>query len=180
MPLSDAEFWDEFAYTELDIQPLTVEQVQPASIDLRLGSDFKRPLASGTVLDTVKDATQEYEEWKGDSVVVEPEDFVLGTTMETVYLPPHIYGEVKGRSSVGRVGIEVHKTAGVIDPGYRGEITLEITNDNPDPVEIHSGQRICQIVLEKMGEPAEKPYGSQENSKYQNQEGATPSQLHKD
>lgn len=188
--LSDTEIWDEIAYSEFDVAPLTTEQVQPASIDLRLGSDFKRlkekPLNQYSfndqleVIDTATDTQHAYEEFEADEVVLDPGDCVLGTTMETVNIPPHLVGEVEGRSSVGRLFVEVHQTAGIIDSGFNGTITLEITNNSPNPVKLHEGQRVCQIVIHRLNKPAEDPYGSKDDSKYQGQRGATASRLHED
>lgn len=189
--LSDGGIWDELAYSEFNIEPLTVEQVQPASIDLRLGSDFKRleedlefDLSEGwsnlEVVDSADSAEQSYEEFEADEVVLEPGDCVLGTTQEYVNMPAHLLGNVEGRSSLGRLFVEVHKTAGVIDPGYEGEITLEIHNDNPHPVKLHAGQRVCQMLVTRLNRPAENPYGEKDDSKYQGQVGATQSKLHAD
>lgn len=180
MVLSDGEIWDALSHTSFNIEPLTTNQVQPASVDLRLGGNFKRMLPTGNVIDTREGMEEKFTEWNAEYVDVHPDDFILGTTVETVNLPPDIYGEIKGRSSVGRLGIEVHKTAGVCDPGYRGELTLEITNDNPDPVRLYKGQRICQITLTKMDEPANNPYGEKDDTKYQGQHGATTSRLNED
>lgn len=188
--LSDSEIWDEIAYSDFDVHPLQPEQVQPASIDLRLGSDFKRLKEdkankysfndTPSVIDTGKDTEQAWEEFEAEEVVLEPGDCVLGTTKETVNIPPHLLGEVEGRSSIGRLFVEVHKTAGVVDPGYRGEITLEIHNDNPNPVKLHEGQRVCQMLVKRLNRPAENPYGEKTDSKYQGQTGATASRLHQD
>lgn len=188
--LSDEEIWDEFAYTEFDISPLNVDQVQPASVDLRLGSDFKvlkektkqeeafdygpRPI------DTRKEIDLPMREFTGESITVEPGECVLGTTMEAVNMPPSLMAFCEGRSSVGRLFVEVHQTAGIIDPGYRGEITLEIKNNNPRPVKLYAGQRVCQLVIHKLNQPSKSPYGAKEDSKYQDQTGATPSRLNDD
>lgn len=188
--LCDKGIWDELAYTEFDIYPLQPEQVQPASVDLRLGEDFQILQAEqkyGTSedyqkipIDTKESTDQPMKEATADSITIQPGECVLGTTMETVNLPADLLGEVEGRSSLGRLFIEVHKTAGVVDPGYRGEITLEIHNDNPAPVTLYKGQRVCQLLLTKLNRPAEEPYGDKEDSKYQGQEGATQSKLHQD
>lgn len=188
--LSDTGIWDELAYSEFNVEPLTVEQVQPASIDLRLGSDFKKLVPDREwagpnrlekrVIDTADDTEPKYEEFEADKVVLEPGDCVLGTTKEYVNLPPHLLGEVEGRSSVGRLFVEVHKTAGIIDPGFEGCITLEIENCGTNPVVLHKGQRVCQVVITRLNKPAKEPYGMKEDSKYQRQEGAVASKLSED
>lgn len=188
--LTDGEIWDELAYSDFNVEPLTEAQVQPASIDLRLGNDFKRLKArtrteakmgyNAQPIDTKGDAVQPMEEFQADEVVLDPGDCLLGTTMETVSLPPDILGDCEGRSSVGRHFVEIHQTAGIIDPGYHGEITLEIVNNNPRPVKLYAGQRVCQMVVHKLDKPAVEPYGIKGDSKYQGQVGATASRLHDD
>lgn len=182
MVLSNQEIWDEFAYSEFDIYPLTVEQVQPASVDLRLGRDFKvftQKPDKDYFIDSKHDIPKHYynEKENVSSILIKPGNFYLGTTMETINMPAHLYAEVKGRSSVGRLGVEVHKTAGVIDPGWRGEITLEITTDMPHPVKLYAGQRVAQMTVVKLDKPADPAYGEKADSKYQNQSGPTPSRI---
>jgi len=180
--LSDSEIWDEFAYSDFDIHPLTTEQVQPASIDLRLGNDFKRLKANPGMetIDTSEDSEQSFESFTDDSVVLQPGDCILGTTKEVVNMPAHLLGEIEGRSSLGRLFVEVHKTAGIIDPGFKGEITLELENCGPNPIKLHEGQRVCQMIITRLNKPCEEPYGQKKDTKYQGQTGATGSRLHQD
>lgn len=188
--LTDGELFDELAYTTFDVAPLTVEQVQPASIDLRLGRDFKRLKEEQAdkleyndhlrVIDTAKNAEQLHESFEADSITLDPGDCVLATTKERVHIPPHLLGEVEGRSSFGRLFVEVHQTAGILDPGFEGTITLEVVNNNPNPVKLHAGQRVCQIVVSRLASSSEEPYGEKHDTKYQGQEGATLSRLHED
>lgn len=179
--LSNAEIRQELESvdSEFRISPLREHQIQPASVDLRLGDQFKRYRsddATSCLIDSRDGVWDDlHEEIEAESIVVRPEDFVLATTVEELTLPADIYGEVKGRSSFGRLGIEVHKTAGVIDPGWQGEITLEITNAMPYPVELHVGQRVCQVTFTRLREPADPPYGEKYDSKYQDQHGPTTS-----
>jgi dCTP deaminase len=187
MVLSNEEIWDELAYTEFDVAPLTPEQVQPASVDLRLGEDFtvysERPQSPLKEIDSRDDRHLEIfgEEREGvESILIEPDKFYLGTTVESINLPPHLYGKVAGRSSVGRLGVEVHKTAGVVDPGWCGELTLEITTDMPVPVRLYPGQRVAQMTVHKLEQPADPAYGEKEDEKYQNQQGPTESRISQD
>jgi len=108
-----------------------------------------------------------------------PQEFVLGHTAETIELPANISGEVKGRSSIGRMGLIPH-TAGWIDPGFEGQITLEFVNHSDRPVKIEPGQRIAQIVFSYTNRPSANPYGEKSDSKYQGQTGVTGSRIEDD
>lgn len=100
--------------------------------------------------------------------------FCLATTREFIRLPTDLLARVEGRSSIGRLGVTAHVTAGIIDPGFEGEITLEIANLGPNEVVLYPGQRICQLVFEELDAPSQRPYGHpSRNSKYQGQRGAT-------
>lgn len=179
MVLSDIDIIKRIGSNELTIEPYKEDNVEPASVDLRLGEDFKRPqrrldktLHKPLTLDS-DDKKLRMEEMDG-SVELKRNDFVLATTKERVEIPDDLVAHVLGRSSLGRLGISVHQTAGYIDPGFEGQITLELSNHGPAPVRLESGQRICQIVFEELSSPALEPYGH-EDSQYQNQSGATPS-----
>ena len=113
----------------------------------------------------------------GEPFVVHPGDFVLGVTLEKVKLPNDIVARVEGRSSLGRLGIIVHSTAGFIDAGFEGTITLEITNINNVPVALYPGMRVCQLAFETMSSPAEVPYGDKKSAKYQGQDMPVESRL---
>lgn len=184
--LSNQEIWEELHEGDLEVEPIQATQIQPASIDLRLSDEFKRyrnpPDDPTSCVVDAKDGVWENlsTDIEANNIIVEPGDFVLASTMERVCLPPELYAEVKGRSSFGRLGVEVHKTAGVIDPGWDGEITLEITNDMPYPVRLHAGQRVCQITIHRLAEPADPPYGEKYDSKYQGQSGPTASRADQD
>ena len=153
-------------------------QLQPASLDLRLSSKFRvfksvaTPFIDPQDPKTFEDTTEltdtaengasqtllPHEEGKPRPFVVHPGEFVLGMTKEFVELPADITARVEGRSSLGRLGIIIHSTAGYIDPGFRGNITLEITNIGSVPVLLHPEMRICQLAFETMSTPAEKDY----------------------
>lgn len=182
--LSNQEISDELHNGELEITPLPSEHIQPASVDLRLSTKFKRYRSedvTSCLIDSESGVPENlHEEIESESIVVRPGDFVLGSTVERISIPDNIYSEVKGRSSYGRLGIEVHKTAGVIDPGWDGTITLEISNSMPYPVELHAGNRVCQITLHRMNTAADPSYGTKTDSKYQYQSEPTVSRADED
>lgn len=149
-------------------------QVHASSMDLRLGNFFKVYKNNEfEVLDPTTMNNQEntilYERNKGEAFIIHPGDFVLGVTLETITLPNNIVARVEGRSSLGRLGIVVHSTAGFVDAGFSGTITLEISNLNRIPVALYPEMRICQLAFEQMTSPALVPYGEKKCSKYQNQ-----------
>lgn len=178
MVLSDTGIRSHISAGNLSIDPYDADNIEPASVDLRLGSEFKKAqtgLVPENRLISLSDDSDEISWHNRDgSVVIEPDDFVLATTKERVELSNNLVAHVLGRSSLGRLGISIHQTAGYIDPGFAGEITLELSNHGPCPVELCADDRICQIVFEELSTPASEPYGH-EGSQYQNQSGATPS-----
>lgn len=174
MILSDTDITNRIENGELYIDPYTSDNVEPASVDLRLSHSFKKPVATGQIIDTRGNTEQEYREFNADSVILEPEESILAETMERIILPADLCADVVGRSSLGRLFVSVHETAGFGDPGFSGTITLEMTNDNPNPIRLHEGDRICQIIFKEMTSAVAKPYGH-EGSQYQNQSGATQS-----
>ena len=180
MILSDRDIRARLRTGELAIEPLSDEalQIQPASVDLRLGREFLvyRP-AQVTVLDPGDPAGIAA---SMDRVIIEPElafvlhpgEFALGTTIERVKMPSDLVGMVDGRSSIGRLAVVVHATAGFIDPGFTGHITLELSNVANLPITIYPEMKIGQLSFVQMSEPAETPYGSGAlGSKYQGQRG---------
>ncbi len=176
MVLSDVDIIERIGNDELVIEPYDEGNVEPASVDLRLGEDFRIADVGYSVPIDLEEMHGGEIHWdkQSDSIEICPGDFVLATTMERVEIPASLVAEVLGRSSLGRLGISVHQTAGYIDPGFQGEITLELSNHGPVPITLHKGQRICQIVFKTLTSPALNPYGH-EGSQYQNQSGATPS-----
>jgi dCTP deaminase len=117
----------------------------------------------------------EYVNYKTDKLAIDTKEFMLATTAETVKIPSYIKAKVEGRSSIGRMGLFI-QNAGHIDPGFEGQITLELFNASPLPILLESGQRICQLVLAEMNYPAAKPY----NGKYQRQKGTTGSKINEE
>lgn len=185
MILSDRSIREELAAGRLAIDPFDDDLVQPSSVDLRLDH---RVLVfrdqAGAVLD-VREPTDDFMEMReyapGEPIILRPREFVLGSTVERVTVPDYLVGRLEGRSSLGRLGIVVHSTAGYVDPGFSGRITLEISNLATVPVALYPGMRIAQISFTRMTSPAEKPYGKKGlGSKYQDQDAPTPSRLYLD
>jgi dCTP deaminase len=177
MVLSDKDIRSSIKSGKIEIDPYDEQNIEPASVDLRIGSEFKvaRKSHRYSTVDLGSNETDAIQYvHKDGSVTIHPEMFVLATSMEKIMLSDEIVAHVLGRSSLGRLGISVHQTAGYIDPGFEGQITLELSNHGPAPVHISHGQRICQIVFEELSSSAEEPYGHS-GSQYQNQSGATES-----
>jgi len=151
------------------------EHIHCSSMDLRLGKYFKIYKHSKiAILDPknkehIKDMTELIEVEEGKPFIVQPGEFILGVTEEEIGLADDLVARVEGRSSLGRLGIIVHSTAGFIDAGFKGTITLEITNINRMPVALYPGMRVCQLAFELMTNKAEIPYHKKASSKYQNQ-----------
>ena len=185
MILSDADIEARLAAGDLVIEPLDdpALQIQPASVDLRLGDEFLE--FSRTNIPCIHpNAEQEVDEYVTKTVVEEgldfilhPGDFVLGTTLERVEIPADLIAHVEGRSSLGRLAIVVHATAGLCDPGYRGQITLELSNLGSAPVALTPGMRISQLTFTELTSPADRPYGAERGSKYQDQSGPQASKI---
>jgi dCTP deaminase len=186
--LSDRDLRARLALGDLVIAPLAdpALQIQPASVDLRLGNEFLVYRATQVAcLDpmdpaTLSAATARTVVANGDAFVLHPGEFALGTTVERVKIPADLVGVVDGRSSVGRLAVVVHATAGFIDPGFEGQITLELSNIGQIPVKLYPGMRLAQIVIHEMTSPAELPYGAARGSQYQDQTGPQPSRIRLD
>lgn len=117
---------------------------------------------------------------EGETFIVQPGEFALGVTLEKVHIPDDMVARVEGRSSLGRLGIIIHSTAGFVDAGFTGTITLEITNINRMPVALHPGMRVCQLAFETMSSAALVPYSQKQTSKYQDQVLPQESKIHQD
>src|SRR6056297_3856998 len=159
---------------ELIIKPFTEEQLQPASVDLRLGSSFLKINENLTEIMTLNDKL-EYRSMEKDEIVIPPHSFLLATTREHIELPENLTAFVEGRSSIGRMGLFI-QNAGWVDPGFAGKITLELYNANRLPIKLKAGRRICQLVIAKMDKKAEFPY----QGKYQGQDTAVGSKVFED
>ena len=188
MILSDADILRRLDAGDLVVEPLDDPdiQIQPASVDLRLGSEFLE-FQRTNISCIHPNSEAEVEEYIDETVVgddeefiLHPGDFVLGTTRERVEIPADLIAHVQGRSSLGRLAVVIHATAGVVDPGYRGQITLELSNLGTAPVALTPGMRISQVLFTKLSTPAERPYGSERGSKYQDQVGPQASRIQSD
>ncbi len=188
MILSDQDIQDRIDEGDLVIEPLDNPelQIQPASVDLRLGNEFLE--FQRTNIPTIHpNSEQEVDDYvrktyvdEEDEFILHPGDFVLGTTHESVVIPDDIIAHVEGRSSLGRLAIVVHATAGLCDPGYEGQITLELSNLGAAPVALTPGMRISQLTFTELKSPAERPYGEERGSKYQGQKGPQASRVQND
>lgn len=181
MILSDASIAERWASGSLGIQPMYHANIQPASLDLTLGSHFRVMTRVGhgrRYIDPFEnwDVTEECEVTNLEGLTILPGMFVLGTTDETLSLPNDLVGRVDGKSSLGRLGLMVHATAGFVDPGFSGQITLELSNVGLLPIVLYPGMAIAQISFMQMDRPTDTPYGHpSRKSKYQGQLGATAS-----
>lgn len=171
MILSDRAILHKLEEKSLVIKPLNKEQVQPASVDIRLGSTFSVVEDSPSGIITLESEIK-YKTICTDTYLILPGQFVLATTMEYFELPDNLTAFVEGRSSLGRMGLFI-QNAGWVDPGFKGEITLELYNANRCAIELKTGRRVGQLVFAEMDKPALKSY----NGKYQGQTGATGSKV---
>lgn len=174
MILSDKTIMEMLKKGTLEISPLSENQIQPASVDVRLGNTFSIVEDSSTGIITL-DNEIKYKTIKTDTYILLPGQFVLATTMEYFSLPNNLTAFVEGRSSLGRMGLFI-QNAGWVDPGFKGEITLELFNANRCAIELKSGRRVGQLVFAEMDQDALYPY----QGKYQGQRGATGSRVFMD
>ena len=183
--LSDRDIRAQLQAGRVRIDPYDPACLQPSSVDLHLDSDFRvfrnnrypfidvrSPQPDLTDLVTIE----------GDEpFILHPGEFVLGQTMEWVELPDDLVARLEGRSSLGRLGLLIHSTAGYVDPGWKGNLTLELSNVANLPIALYSGMKIGQISFFQMSSAVERPYGSRElGSRYQGQSSPTASQYYKD
>lgn len=173
MILSSKTILKKIKEKELMIEPFTTSQVQPASIDLRIGNHFMIIDESSTPFISLEKPAN-YKEVCQETIIIPPQGFVLGTTMEFINLPNDITAFVKGRSSIGRLGLLV-QNAGWVDPGFKGQITLELYNANRVPIELKAERRICQLVLGLLDQK-----GATYMGKYYGQKRATESRIYLD
>ena len=168
---SDKTIIKMLANETLSIYPLEKEQIQPASVDIRLGNTFSMVEDSSAGILSLEQEVK-YKTMQADTYILLPNQFVLATTMEYFKLPDNLTAFVEGRSSLGRLGLFI-QNAGWVDPGFRGEITLELFNANRCAIELKPGRRIGQLVFAQMDDTALHPY----EGKYQGQRGATGSRI---
>jgi dCTP deaminase len=181
--LSDRDLRKEVEAGRLGIDPFDLGMVQPSSIDVRLDRFFRVfDNSKYTHIDPSRqqdELTSLVEKVGEDPFVLHPGEFVLASTFELVSLPDDLAGRLEGKSSLGRLGLLTHSTAGFIDPGFTGHITLELSNVANLPITLWPGMKIGQLCLFRLTSAAEFPYGSaQVGSRYQGQRGPTPSRAH--
>ena len=180
MILSDRSIREALASGRIEIDPLDESCIQPSSVDLKIDRYFRvfRNHTTG-IIDVKQDLDHltELIEIAPDGVfILHPGEFVLGTTLERVQLPTDLVARLEGKSSLGRLGLLIHSTAGFVDAGWDGHLTLELSNVANLPIALYPGMKIGQISFFEMTTAAEHPYGSTEKgSKYQGQRGPTPS-----
>jgi dCTP deaminase len=182
MILSDGDIRRELAAGRIVIEPFDERDVQPSSVDLHVDRRF-RVFANTRypyidVREPMPDLTELIEVAGDEPFILHPGEFVLGSTLERVAIPDDLVARLEGKSSLGRLGLLIHSTAGYVDPGWDGYLTLELSNVANLPITIYAGMKIGQISFFRLSSPAEVPYGSkQTRSKYQGQRGPTPSRF---
>jgi dCTP deaminase len=181
--LSDRDIRGEIAAGRLGIDPYDESLVQPSSVDVRLDNLFR--VFNNTRYTHIDPSTRQddlttlVEPKEGEPFVLHPGEFVLGSTLERCSLPIDLAGRLEGKSSLGRLGLLTHATAGFIDPGFSGHVTLELSNVATLPIKLWPGMKIGQLCFFRLSSPAEFPYGSERyGSHYQGQRGPTPSRSH--
>ena len=184
MLLSDRDLRARIDAGDLDIEPFEPSLIQPSSIDVRLDRFFRVfNNQQYTHIDPSlqqDELTSAVEVAEGDAFVLHPGEFVLGSTLEVISLSDDIASRLEGKSSLGRLGLLTHSTAGFIDPGFSGHITLELSNMANLPITLWPGMKIGQLCVFQLSSPAEHPYGSEiYGSRYQGQRGPTPSRSHR-
>ncbi len=183
MLLSDRDILAEVDLGRVVLDPYLADMVQPSSVDIRLDRFFRvfenhryphiDPAADQP------DLTRAVEPVADEPFILHPGEFVLGSTYEVVGLPDDIAARLEGKSSLGRLGLLTHSTAGFIDPGFSGHVTLELSNAATLPIKLWPGMKIGQLCFFRLSSPAEHPYGSaRHGSRYQGQRGPTPSRSH--
>jgi len=178
--LSDGDIRAEISAGRVALAPYDAEMVQPSSIDVRLDRFFRVfENHRYPFIDPSQDQpelTREVRPTGSDPFILHPGEFVLASTYEVVSLPDDVAGRLEGKSSLGRLGLLTHSTAGFIDPGFSGHVTLELSNVATLPIKLWPGMKIGQLCLFRLSSPAEFPYGSQQyGSRYQDQRGPTQS-----
>jgi dCTP deaminase len=183
MLLSDRDIREQLETGRVGLDPLDLGMIQPSSIDVRLDKYFRlfdnHKYAFIDPAEDQPELTQLVEIQDGEPFILHPGEFVLGSTYELVTLPDDIAARLEGKSSLGRLGLLTHSTAGFVDPGFSGHVTLELSNVATLPIKLWPGMKIGQLCFIKLSSAAEKPYGSTEySSRYQGQRGPTASRSH--
>lgn len=180
MILSDRSIREALEAGRIVIDPLDPASIQPSSVDLRLDRQFRvfrnHTLGHIDVREDLSDLTTLICADETDPFILHPGEFVLGCTLERVALPDDLVGRLEGKSSLGRLGLLIHSTAGFVDAGFDGQLTLELSNVASLPITLFPGMKIGQVSFHRMTTPADNPYGAGKlRSKYQSQRGPMPS-----
>jgi dCTP deaminase len=183
MLLSDRDIKSEIDKKRVVLEPCDLNLIQPSSVDVRLDRLFRtfenHKYAHIDPAENQPDLTREVGVASDEAFILHPGEFVLGSTYEVITLPDDIAGRLEGKSSLGRLGLLTHSTAGFIDPGFSGHVTLELSNVATLPIKLWPGMKIGQLALFRLSSPAEHPYGSAVyGSRYQGQRGPTPSKAY--
>jgi dCTP deaminase len=183
MILSDREIREQIGSGRITIDPFDPACVQPSSVDLHVDDQF-RVFANSRypfidVRQEMPDLTELVEVKRDEAFILHPGEFVLGSTLERVGIPDDLVARLEGKSSLGRLGLLIHSTAGYVDPGWDGYLTLELSNVANLPITLYPGMKIGQISFFQLTSPAETPYGRAGN-KYQGQRGPTASRFFRD
>jgi dCTP deaminase len=185
MILSDQDIKAKIENKQIKIDPVPDLSVAvgTVSVDLRLGHEFMvYKTTSSPYIDvknpkTFENLTEKVVKTEDEAFVIHPREFVLGATLEKIELPHDIAGRLEGKSSLGRLGIVIHSTAGKVDPGFKGNLVLEITNIGNLPIMLYPGMRVCQLLFEQLSSPVSKAYTEIESSKYKNQDKTVGSKV---
>ena len=185
MVLSDRDIRIALEQKRITIEPLQDSDIQPASVDVHLDKKIlvfrnsRRPFID--IHEDVSDLTEMVEIKEGTPFILHPGEFVLGSTLESIGLPDDLVARLEGKSSLGRIGLLIHSTAGYVDPGWNGNLTLELSNVNNLPVTLYYGMKIGQISFTELSSPSDRPYGSADlGSKYQGQKEPPASRIYRD
>ena len=183
--LSDRDIRAALQAGRVRIDPYDSSCLQPSSVDLHLDGDFRvfrnNRYPYIDVRASQPDLTELVTIEADEPFILHPSEFVLAQTLEWVELPDDLVGRIEGKSSLGRLGLLIHSTAGYVDPGWKGNLTLELSNVANLPIALYRGMKIGQISFFRMSSPVERPYGSRElGSKYQGQSTPTESQFYRD
>ena len=185
MVLSDRDIRVALDKKRITIDPIQDSDIQPASVDVHLDRKIlvvrnsRRPFID--IHEDVSDLTEMVEIKDGTPFILHPGEFVLGSTLESIGLADNLVARLEGKSSLGRIGLLIHSTAGYVDPGWNGNLTLELSNVNNLPVTLYYGMKIGQISFTELSSPSDRPYGSSDlGSKYQGQKEPTASRIYRD
>lgn len=180
--LADHQIRNAIEDGDIIVSPFHKSLIQPASLDLQLGADLTRYRLDGDLrtkpidpmVGVPEDELERLSLAQGLTYQLEPDEFILGSTLQVITLSARVIARIEGRSTIGRTGMAIHITAGFVDPGFSGQLTLEMKNLNKRPITLTFGMPIAQLSFMRLGMAAQRPYGHEElGSKYQGQLGAT-------